>query len=84
MQVEEPGRTESRLRNATGVECAAMKSPTIFDQASITSVSRRRSRKPRRCISFGISSDGDCQRSACSFLSFILSTKLELFITMAF
>ena len=46
-----------------------MKSPTIFDHASITSVSRRRSRNPRRCISFGISSDGDCQRSGCSFRS---------------
>ena len=32
------------VRPAT--ECAAMKSPTIFDQASITSVSRSRSRKP--------------------------------------
>ena len=46
-----------------------MKSPTIFDQASITSVSRRRSRNPRRCISFGISSAGDCQRSGRIFLS---------------
>src|SRR5215211_3104422 len=46
-----------------------MKSPTIFDQASITSVSRKRSRKPRRCISFGISSVGDCHRSGRIFLS---------------
>ncbi len=46
-----------------------MKSPTIFDHASITSVSRSLSRNPRRCISFGISSDGDCQRSGRIFLS---------------
>jgi hypothetical protein len=56
-------------RNATGPECAAMKSPTIFDQASITSVSCRRSRNPRRCISFGTSSVGDCHRSGRIFLS---------------
>ena len=46
-----------------------MKSPTIFDQASITSVSCRRSRSPRRCISFGTISAGDCHRSLCAFLS---------------
>ena len=40
-----------------------MKSPTIFDQASITSVSCRRSRSPKRCISFGSTSAGACQRS---------------------
>jgi hypothetical protein len=46
-----------------------MNSPTIFDQASITSVSRKRSRSPKRCISLGITSAGDCQRSGRIFLS---------------
>src|SRR6266481_540099 len=46
-----------------------MNSPTIFDQASITSVSCKRSRSPKRCISFGITSAGDCQRSGRVFLS---------------
>src|SRR6266446_2081511 len=46
-----------------------MKSPTIFDQASITSVSCKRSRSPKRFISFGTSSAGACQRSVCVFLS---------------
>src|SRR5438046_440716 len=46
-----------------------MKSPTIFDQASMTSVSRKRSRSPKRCINFGTSSAGDCQRSGRVFLS---------------
>jgi hypothetical protein len=40
-----------------------MKSPTIFDQALMISVSWR-SRNPSRCISFGTKSAGDCQRSA--------------------
>src|SRR5215475_2213915 len=35
----------------------------------MTSVSRNRSRNPRRCISFGINSDGDCHRSTRGFLS---------------
>src|SRR5882724_13548999 len=56
-------------RNATGAECAAMNSPTIFDHASITSVSCKRSRSPKRCINFGITSAGDCQRSGRIFLS---------------
>jgi hypothetical protein len=46
-----------------------MNSPTIFDQASITSVSCKRSRSPKRCISFGSTSAGACQRSARIFLS---------------
>jgi len=46
-----------------------MNSPTIFDQASITSVSCKRSRSPSRCISFGTTSAGDCQRSGRIFLS---------------
>src|SRR5437870_9781622 len=46
-----------------------MNSPTIFDHVSITSVSCKRSRSPRRCINFGTSSSGDCQRSARIFLS---------------
>src|SRR6266700_1311579 len=56
-------------RNAKGAECVAMNSPTIFDHVSITSVSCRRSRSPRRCIIFGTSSAGNCQRSARILLS---------------
>src|SRR6476620_2896992 len=56
-------------RNATGAEWAAINSPTIFDQTSITSVSCRRSRSPKRCISFGTSSAGDFQLWICVFLS---------------
>jgi hypothetical protein len=40
------GRTARLRAKRLGFECAAMKSPTIFDQASITSVSRVRSRGP--------------------------------------
>src|SRR5438093_5029477 len=46
-----------------------MNSPTIFDHVSITSVSCRPSRSPRRCIIFGTSSAGNCQRSARILLS---------------
>src|SRR5262245_13613678 len=56
-------------RNATGAEWVAINSPTIFPHASITSVSRKRSRNPRRCINFGSNSAGECQRSARCFLS---------------
>src|SRR4029450_7028045 len=56
-------------RNATAAECVVINSPTIFPHASITSVSRKRSRNPRRCINFGTNSAGDCQRSTRCFLS---------------
>src|SRR6266446_3491541 len=69
MLVEGPGHKSTPSRRATGAECAAIKSPTIFDQASMTSVSRKRSRSPKRCINFGTSSVGDCQRSGRIFLS---------------
>src|SRR5258708_26083405 len=55
-----------------------MKSPTIFDHASMTSVSRRRSRNPRRCISFGTSSAGDCHCSAHEWICSDLAFKSEL------
>src|ERR1700745_947196 len=56
-------------RNATGAEWAAINSPTILPHASITSVSCKRSRNPRRCINFGTNSAGDCQRSPRIVLS---------------
>ncbi len=47
-----------------------MNSPTIFDHASITSVSRNRSRNPSLCINFGSKSAGACHRSGHTHFPF--------------
>src|SRR6266404_132111 len=56
-------------RKTTGDEWAAIKSPTILLQASMTSVSCRRSFRPSRCISFGSNSAVACQRSGRDLFS---------------